>query len=344
MLVVQYAVPELRVLVWYAIAEFAGTLAFLALRQRGKSRALYYLALAGALVPLVLVKIVPLFGPGNLVGFLGISYLTFRVIDVVINIQDGLITQLSPAVYFAYLLFFPTISAGPIDRYRRFLQDWQHQRTRSEFVTDLDGAVQRIFRGFLYKFILAALIRQYWMPQAAHGFGLVGTLSYMYAYSFYLFFDFAGYSAFAIAVSYLLGIHTPENFNQPFFSRTIREFWDRWHISLSWWFRDHIYSRFVFAAVKGKWFKSKWTISYLAYFVTMGLMGFWHGLTWYYILYGFYHAVLLVGYDLFDRWNKQRGGVGKRWQPWSDLISTGVTFNLVCFGLLLFSGHLVSPF
>ncbi len=91
-----------------------------------------------------------------------------------------------------------------------------------------------------------------------------------------------------------------------------------------------------------KWFKSKWTISYLAYFVTMGLMGFWHGLTWYYILYGFYHAALLVGYDLFDRWNKQHGGIGKRWGRWTNLASMLVTFNLVCFGLLLFSGHLAS--
>ena len=81
------------------------------------------------------------------------------------------------------------------------------------------------------------------------------TLSYMYAYSLYLFFDFAGYSAFAIGFSYLLGVHTPENFNRPFLSRNIKEFWTRWHITLSFWFRDFIYMRFLLTAFKKKWFR-----------------------------------------------------------------------------------------
>jgi membrane protein involved in D-alanine export len=286
----------------------------------------------------------PLFGPDNLVGFIGLSYLTFRTLDVVFNIQDGLISQLPPVDYLAYLLFFPTISSGPIDRYRRFLQDWQYSRTRAEFMADVDASIHRIFRGFLYKFILAVLIKQYWLDPAARTAGRASIVSYMYAYSFYLFFDFAGYSAFAIGISYLLGIRSPENFDRPFFARDIREFWDRWHISLSWWFRDHVYARFVYAALKGKWLKNKATISYLGYFVSMGLMGLWHGLTWYYVLYGLYHATLLVGYDLFGRWNKLRGGVGKRWGRWSNLASWFVTFNLVCVGLLLFSGRLDSRF
>ena len=106
--------------------------------------------------------------------------------------------------------------------------------------------------GFLYKFILAALIKQYWLDVAVTGNDFFSILSYMYAYSLYLFFDFAGYSAFAIGFSYLFGIHTPENFNRPFLAHNIRDFWDRWHISLSEWFRDHVYSRFVFAAIKGQ--------------------------------------------------------------------------------------------
>ncbi len=104
--------------------------------------------------------------------------------------------------------------------------------------------------------------------------------SYMYAYTFYLFFDFAGYSAFAVGFSYLFGIHTPENFNRPFLSRDIRDFWNRWHMSLSFWFRDHIYNRFVFTALKNKWFKDRYTASYVGYVITMALMGLvaWHSL------------------------------------------------------------------
>src|SRR5207245_10136401 len=99
------------------------------------------------------------------------------------------------------------------------------------FHVDLDGAVHHIFRGFLYKFILAALIKQYWLERAASSGSFTALVSYMYAYSFYLFFDFAGYSAFAIALSYLFGGHPPENFVRPFFALNIRDFLNRWHIT-----------------------------------------------------------------------------------------------------------------
>src|SRR6185295_13716333 len=96
-----------------------------------------------------------------------------------------------------------------------------------------DVGVQRIMRGFAYKFLLAALIKTHWLEPAATGHGFWPVVSYMYAYTLYLFFDFAGYSAFAIGVGYLLGIRTPENFKLPFLARNINDFWNRWHISLS---------------------------------------------------------------------------------------------------------------
>jgi membrane protein involved in D-alanine export len=105
-----------------------------------------------------------------------------------------------------------------------------------------------------------------------------------------VFFDFADYSAFAIALSYIFGIHTPENFQRPFLARDIRDFWNRWHITLSFWFRDHVYMRFLLAATRGNWFANKYTASILAYFVTFGLMGVWHGLEPHYIFYGLCQA------------------------------------------------------
>ncbi len=344
MLVLQYWIPLLWVVLAYALIQWLAAQTFLYLRKRGKSRVEFYIVIGLALLPLMVVKVDPLFHKVTLLEFLGISYLTFRVIDVVVNIQDGLIKRLPLPDYAAYLLFFPTISSGPIDRYRRFVQDWHHQRTRTEFMSDLDGGINRIFRGFLYKFILAVVIKRVWLDPAAQVSTASGVISYMYAYSLYLFFDFAGYSTFAIGISYFFGIHTPENFNRPFFSRTIREFWDRWHISLSWWFRDYVYSRFVYAVVKSKRLTDKATISYLGYFVSMGLMGLWHGLTWYYVVYGLYHGTLLVVYDLFSRFIKRRGGITPRWQRAGDLASMLITFNLVCFGLLIFSGRLDSKF
>ena len=306
---------------------------------RLKSRTAFWIGLTLATLPLAASKYAPLFSPQTNIGFFGISYVSFRALDVVFSIRDRVVTSVPPIRYFAFLFFFPTISSGPIDRFRRFSQDWQRTRAKSEFLDDLDHAVQRLFRGFFYKFIIATLIRIYWMDHVATG-GWLHVLSYMYAYTFYLFFDFAGYSAFAISVSYLLGIRTPENFHLPFLAENIRDFWNRWHISLSFWFRDHIYMRFLLAAAKGKWFANKHTASYLGLFLTFGIMGIWHGWEWYYIVYGLYHATILSGYDYFARWNKKRNWFtgGLRWRIGNTLL----TFHFVAFGLLLFSGRLAS--
>ncbi len=336
----QSTLPVLALVAGYALVELVLAFAFLQVRSRTRGqRGFFYAAILLALLPLAVVKLSPwLAAPENALGFVGISYLTFRALDVIICIQDKLITSLSPIQYLAYLLFFPTISSGPIDRYRRFAVDWKHSRTRAEVLQDLDGAVHRIFTGFLYKFILAALIKQYLMDPLAPQSDWRSIWLYMYAYSFYLFFDFAGYSAFAIGVSYILGIHSPENFNKPFLARNIRDFWNRWHMSLSYWFRDHVYMRIVMAATRGRWFKDRSMGSYLAFIVSFGLMGLWHGTQLHYILYGFYHAFLLIGNDLFSRWNRTRKlvGEGPLWRCCSVLI----TFHVVAFGFLLFSGRL----
>src|SRR5205823_2911840 len=259
-------------------------------------------------------------------------------LDVVFCLRDDVITEPGTLDFLAFLFFFPTISSGPIDRYRRFISDWKKTRTRAEFLADLDGAVHRIFRGFFYKFILAALIKQYWLDRAAAGASFGALASYMYAYSSYLFFDFAGYSAFAIAFSYLFGVHTPENFNRPFLARNIRDFWNRWHITLSFWFRDHVYMRFLLAAARGKWFGSMHTAAILGYFLAFGLMGLWHGIEPRYILYGLYMATLLSAFHIFSSWKR----VHHYWREgrlWNAL-AVFITFNAVCFGLLIFSGHI----
>jgi membrane protein involved in D-alanine export len=348
MLVVQYAfmhnvsatsaTMELWLVLGYALLEWGVAALFLLARKRTANRWVFYAAVLLSLGPLLAGKFIPLFQASYGFVFLGLSYVTFRSLDVIIGIRDELIQTLPPVKFLVFLLFFPTISSGPVDRYQRFSEDWAHERTWDEVLKDFDGAVQRIFTGFLYKFILAALIKQYWLDPVASGTGILQIGSYMYAYSLYLFFDFAGYSCFAVGFSYLFGIHTPDNFNRPFLARDIRDFWNRWHISLSSWFRDHVYSRFVFAALKGHWFKSKYTASYLGFLISMGLMGLWHGTAWHYILYGVYHGVLLILTDWFGRFNKKKKwwGKGLAW----DAAAIFCTIQLVCFGLLIFSGRL----
>jgi len=332
-----FSVPNLLIVGGYALFEWLVAILFLRARLQSKSIPQFYGAFLLALAPLAAAKFLPLTFPGFEFGFLGISYITFRILDVLFCIQDGLIKSLPATELFTYLFFFPTISAGPIDRYRRFNGDWKSKRSREHFLIDLDVALERTFRGFLYKFILAALIKRFWVDQATGG-SFSQIASYMYAYSLYLFFDFAGYSAFAIAFSRLFGICTPENFDRPFLAHNIRDFWNRWHITLSFWFRDHVYMRFLLAAIKGKWFKNDQIGSYVAFFLSFGLMGLWHGIALHYIIYGCYHACLFTAHDLFLRWNKKRQwwGTGPVWR----VVSIFVTANLVCFGFLIFSGRL----
>ena len=161
----------------------------------------------------------------------------------------------------------------------------------------------------------------------------------MYGYSLYLFFDFAGYSAFAIGVSYIMGIKSPENFNKPFISRNIKDFWNRWHLSLSFWFRDYVYMRFIFWVTKKKWIKSRNVSSNLGYILLFLLMGFWHGLAIQYILYGIYHAVIMVLYNSFEQFNKKH----KWWKDnkYTKIVAIIITFHFICFGFLIFSGHLI---
>jgi membrane protein involved in D-alanine export len=330
-------VRELYLVLGYTV--FQGCVAWGLLKWR--SRPVFYSAIALSLLPLTASKLLPTLWPHSAFGFVGISYITFRSLDVLFSIQDGLIKQLSLRGYAGFLLFVPALSSGPIDRYRRFLKDWEKTRTRDEFLGDFDFTVQRLAQGFLYKFILAALIKSYWLDPCATGRGAGALWMYMYAYTFYLFFDFAGYSAFAIGLGRFFGVRLPENFDRPFVSKNIRDFWNRWHISLSFWFRDHVYMRFLLAASKGKWFRGKHTASFVGLFLTFGIMGVWHGLAFHYILYGLYHAALLVWYDWFARWNKER----KVWAdaPWQLLADRLLTFHAIAFGLLLFSGRLTPP-
>jgi membrane protein involved in D-alanine export len=330
-----FAVKEVWIALAFLVWQWLIAVTFLRFKFRGA----FPLVLFLSSLPVILAKYVPPFAPHTEIAFLGISYVTFRALDVVFSIRDRVVTSVPLFTYIGFLFFVPTISEGPIDRFRRFTQDWQRSRTRDEFLNDLDLAVQRLFRGFLYKFIIANLIYRHFVDPWSVG-GAAHMVGYMYAYTFYLFFDFAGYSAFAISFSYLLGVRTVENFNQPFLAPNIRDFWTRWHISLSFWFRDHIYMRFLLAAAKGKWFKNKHTTSYVGLFLTFGLMGIWHGPQWYYWLYGVYHAALLCGYDWFSRWNKTRNWFsgGRAW----DVANIVITFHFIAFGLLLFSGRLVA--
>ena len=311
-------------------------------RKKANEGWIFYLAAFASILPLIISKLMPYFSTINWVGFLGISYLTFKGTQLIIETRDGLIKQDPPIGRLLYfILFFPTISSGPIDRYRRFDKDVQVVLPADQYKLLLYQGINKIFQGFLYKYIIGYWINHHYIANlrfiaTSH---FQNELYYMYLYSFYLFFDFAGYSAFAIGVSYIMGIKSPENFNLPFISRNMKDFWNRWHMSLSFWFRDYVYMRFVFLMTKKKWIKNRNLVSNLGYVLLFLLMGFWHGLATQYILYGAYHALVMVGYNTFEQFNKKH-----KWWPqnkYTQIVSILITFHVVCFGFYIFSGHLI---
>ena len=171
-------------------------------KKGGRDTRWFHLILASALVPLVLCKVTPCFGK-NLFGFIGISYLTFRVIQIIIETYDGVITEMGTEDFFSFLLFFPSVSSGPIDRSRRFLADRGKVRARNEYMELCSRGIGLFLVGMVYKMVLAAGAYHV-MGYLEGGDSLLLLIGYAYAYGIYLFFDFAGYSRMAVGVSCIL--------------------------------------------------------------------------------------------------------------------------------------------
>ena len=327
---------QLAALALFFLWEMALCCLFWRLPKR--TRPLLWAAVILALGPLGLIKLGEVLQPFSLFRLMGASYMSFRAVQLLLDIYDGRLQKLRPVALGYFLLFFPAVSSGPIDRYRRFLSDLDRPPDREHYRTLLAQGIWKLAGGCVSAVVVSGFIQQYWLAALpASGFG--ATLSYMYGYTFYLFFNFAGYSSMAIGTGYLLGIQMPENFNQPFLSVDMKDFWSRWHISLSTWLRDYLYSRFVMKSLKQKRFSNPRTASYLGYVLNMMAMGAWHGLQPQYLLYGVYHSALMCLNEVLDLHCKsfrsfKTHGAGQ-------VVCVLVTFHLFSFGLLIFSGRLI---
>ena len=287
-------------------------------------------------LPLVLVKVLAVFKISGL-GFLGISYMTFKLIQIIIEIYDGLIEKpMGPLDYVHFLLFFPALSSGPIDRSRRFLEDWKKQRTKDEYLELAGTGIFRLVLGLFYKLVISGMVFQQMTSIRYKDFSFF--VIYMYLYTAYLFFDFAGYSLMAVGATNILGIETPMNFNVPFISVDIKDFWNRWHITLSTWLRDFVFSRIVMRFMRKKIFKKRLTTAMVAYMINMTFMGFWHGITLNYIAYGFYHGILMAAFEWYQK--KSKFYKKNKNKTWYKVISWIITMHLVMFGFLIFSGKM----
>ena len=348
----KYLSVQLLSFIIYVIWQVALIMFYYKSRQKNNTFTKFTTVMVLSILPLAIVKILQSSWLGGhqihfhesklieFVGFLGISYVTFKSVQLIMEIRDGSIKEIKVWKLIQFISFFPTISSGPIDRYKRFVKDDKKVPTGGEYRELVLKAIHMIMLGFLYKYIIAYFIQVYAVnPLQMNLHGFTHMWLYMYAYSLYLFFDFAGYSLFAIAVSYLYGIKTPPNFNQPFKAKNIKDFWNRWHMTLSFWFRDCIYMRSLFYMSRKKLLKSQFAMSNMAFFLNFFIMGIWHGLEVYYIVYGLYHAALFIGYGYYERWRKKHP---PRWQNgFTTALSIIITFHFVTFGFLIFSGKFI---
>lgn len=224
---------------------------------------------------------------------IGISFYTFQSMSYIIDVYRGISPVQKSAVNFgAYVSMFPQLIAGPIVRYSDVDKELNERRcTLSE---SADGA-RRFVVGLAKKVLLADTAGALWeqiesVPRTENS--VLHLWLGIILYSFQIYFDFSGYSDMGIGLGKILGFHFPENFNYPYISRSITEFWRRWHITLSTWFKEYVY-----IPLGGNRKGEKRLIFNL--FVVWFLTGFWHGADWNFVLWGLYYFALLVIEKLF---------------------------------------------
>ncbi len=218
---------------------------------------------------------------------IGISFFTFQGLSYVIDVfRDDAAVQKSPLKLALYISFFPQLVAGPIVRYTTVAEEIDE---RHESVSEFSAGAVRFLFGLAKKMLLANAVAQ--VADAAFSaaspsvlFAWLGAVSY----TFQIYFDFSAYSDMAIGLGRMFGFHFLENFNYPYVSRSITEFWRRWHISLSTWFRDYVY-----IPLGGN--RCSRARNILNLFIVWFLTGLWHGASWNFICWGLWFFVLLIG-------------------------------------------------
>lgn len=262
----------------------------------------------------------------------GISFYTFQALSYTIDVYRGNIQPTRNIVaFFAFISFFPQLVAGPIERATNLLPQFLVPR-KFDYAKAVDG-MRQILWGLFKKMVVAdncavAVNMIFGQYQSFDGLTLfIGAL----LFTFQIYGDFSGYSDIAIGTARLFGINLMRNFNYPYFSRDIAEFWRRWHISLTTWFRDYLYFP-LGGSRRGKWKSIRNT------FIIFLVSGMWHGANWTFICWGAYNAALFLPL-LISGHNRRYTGVvaqGRLLPSLKELLQMAVTFLLVVIGWIIF--------
>jgi D-alanyl-lipoteichoic acid acyltransferase DltB (MBOAT superfamily) len=268
----------------------------------------------------------------NVILPVGISFYTFQALSYTIDVcQKKLLATHDPVGFFAYISFFPQLVAGPIERATNLLPQFQRER-HFDYGKAVDGMRQMLW-GFFKKIVIAdncaLVVNKIWSVYYDESGLTLLIVAILFAFQIYC--DFSGYSDIAIGCARLFGFNLMQNFNFPYFSRSIPEFWRRWHISLTTWFRDYLY--IPLGGNRG----SRWKVMRNV-FVVWAVSGLWHGADWTFVCWGLFHAMLLVIYNVGGLNTKnQRVVAYGRWLPnIKELCQMFTTFCLVVIGWIFF--------
>jgi alginate O-acetyltransferase complex protein AlgI len=277
------------------------------------------------------------------IEWLGFSYIAFRLIHTLRDRQTGKLPALTLREYLTYVVFFPAVTAGPIDRAERFITDFQGL---SELVgTHAPRFVEgfsRITVGLFKKFVIADSLAVISLnatnaTQATSAFDLWLLL---YVYAFRLFLDFSGYSDIAIGIGILFGIKLPENFNRPYLKNNIGAFWQSWHMTLSNWVRFYVFSPLSRNLLRRKNKPSNQVIQFTCHMSTMVIIGLWHGVAWTFVIWGVWHGLGLFAHKLWTdrtrKWYISLKDKPRTKQLWT-VAGVLITFHFVVLGWVWFA-------
>ena len=265
---------------------------------------------------------------------IGLSYILFRIIHWLVESYKGTIRTRNPLTYLNYLFFFPTFMAGPIDTLNNF-HYWMNTTHVRFNVRMLLAGVGRIFFGAVKTLLIVPLIKPYAIDYSVlvPNIGPWGAIiSSAVLYSFYIYIDFSGYCDMAIGMAYMMGIRTPENFENPYLALNISDFWKRWHITFSTFLKMYVFKPVIALLNKLPIAKYRMLVSVTAYMVTFLVCGLWHGSTLNFVLWGLWHGFGLSVYKLFT--------YGKSVRPLTTsrkVMSICITFVFVTIGWIFFN-------
>lgn len=261
----------------------------------------------------------------------GLSFYTLKKIGYILDVSRGVIKPTRDLVAFGlFVAFFPQITAGPIDRAQTLIP--QIESGRSWQARYFLSAWPLLVMGFFKKIVIANSIspiveRIFHMNEPTLLLAVAGALGF----TLQILADFSAYTDLSRGLAYLLGFETTENFKSPYLSLTPTEFWNRWHITLSFWLRDYIFFPLRRAMLHRRGQLPAWLIQIVPPLVTMLISGIWHGAGWPYVLWGAMYGILIVIYQAL--------GIGGAWKPAGrikKILAWWVMFSFIVFGWLLF--------